>query len=226
MLKKYIILNSFIIGFVICFFSCSGKTTVSNKKSKKMNELKDYQSIDSSQMKQLGDRLFVLGDFNGDKINDTIFESYISLVDHKEAYKILNSFDFEDNLEQISKQKPCTRLYTNIDKIDTLIIETHPQNSGLLFVENIGDINEDGGDEFGFVISYEDYSNINKYFIYSIKKNKWIKVFDFEINERLNFYEGELLENGHILRKVEKNKIEYLTENDEGEIIKIEKQLF
>ena len=160
--------------------------------------------------KRFGERLKISGDFNGDGNKDTIFESYISTLTKNETFKTFDSTDWEENIGLIIQNKPACRLYSNITGVDTLLVTNEPQQSGIALFENLGDLNNDNGDELGYIINWADDSNLNTYHILTLtKEKKWKELLAFPINELVN-YEPENLFNGKdLIIKDGLNKIKY-----------------
>ena len=89
---------------------------------------------------------------------------------------------------------------------------------GISFIENLGDINDDGNDEVGFIINNVDNSNFNYYNVLTIKQNKFVKILDFVINERLNFETEALFEGKYIIRKIDNQTIKYKFYSDSATV--------
>lgn len=135
------------IGTLLVFlflFSCQKETTSISSKPvpAKKKDLTDF-----------GIRYCATGDFNGDGITDTIKESYISELTNKETHKVRNVENPSLNRELIAMAKPKSLL--NIKGITSYDVTAENDQSGIYDLENIGDINNDGGDEFGFRIKWE-----------------------------------------------------------------------
>lgn len=162
------------------------------------------------ELKEFGDRKWIIGDFDGNGTSDdTLFESYVSRLTGKETYKVLNNTHPEENIKLVVNNEPVTRIYSNISGVDTLTVTESTQQSGLAILENLGDLNNDKSDEFGLVIKHEDFSNLNSYHIYTLQNNRFKKFFSFSINEMISFETDELFENGRIIKRIERNKIQY-----------------
>jgi hypothetical protein len=87
--------------------------------SQKNNTLQSDSLIQSvSKAEQLANHFSIVGDFNGDKILDTIFESYKSSITNKEIPKDFDSEEAEKNIELIMKYNPVTSLYSSITGVD------------------------------------------------------------------------------------------------------------
>lgn len=128
------------------------------------------------------DKLFVVGDFDGDSNLDTISQhNYSSLTRMEIEYSadpfqnewdtVVNWFDLQD-----------ADLYLTINnyKQDTLHLGSA---QGLYCLINIGDNNLDGKDEIALVIDYLDYSSVNTCKIYSLCDTKWIVLKQFGVHE-------------------------------------------
>ena len=201
--------NATIFGlFIATIFSCN--QTDSNKNIPVDSLSISNQADTNSFHKEFGDRYSIVGDFNGDRKVDTVFESYISSLTNKETYKKQNTVDWENNLDLIIKKLPVTRLYASIPKVDTFIVTKEAQQIGLFHFRNLGDLNEDGKDEIGYAINWSDNSNLNHYHIVSIINNKFKEIFSFEINEMF-CYEGseELFDNKEFIQKIGNKTIKY-----------------
>jgi len=200
--------NTILFGlFITTIISC---TQNGNNKTSSELTLSINKNADTNSIKEFGDRYSIVGDFNGDKMVDTVFESYISSLTNKETYKKQNTVDWEKNIDLIVKKLPVTRLYASIPTVDTFIVTKEAQQIGLLHFRNLGDLNEDGKDEIGYAINWSDNSNLNHYHIVSIIDNKFKEIFSFEINEMF-CYEGSegLFDNKEFIQKIGNKTIKY-----------------
>lgn len=152
-----------------------------NKKYVQSSKLKAEKSI-----KKFGERYSIIGDFNGDKVNDTIFESYINSETKLETYKILDTLNWDNDIELTIKNKPISLLYSSIKSVSHYLVTNNPQQKGIYLFTNLGDINDDNKDEFGFAVDWADYSNLNTYNIMTLNKNKFVKIFSFPIHETMS----------------------------------------
>jgi hypothetical protein len=197
---------------VVFFVTCDvveKKTTIQTK----VDVIEREDSLGS-----YNERFSIIGDFNGDENIDTLYESYISSTTKLEIEKVPDYNDFERNIELIIQNKPLTRIYSSIVGIDTLIVTDDFQQSGLRNFLSLGDINSDGCDEFGFMINWADYSNLNTFYIYSIKGNNFKKIFSFQINESVNFDNDNLFDNGFLIRSITNKTIEYKFYSDSATV--------
>ena len=170
----------------------------------------NVEAKENTTHKELGERFSIVGDFNGDGITDNIYESYISSLSNKEAYKVPDNQDWYRNIEMIVKQKPVTRIFSNIPNIDTFVVTKEPQQIGLFHFRNLGDLNEDGKDEIGFAINWADYSNLNTYHIVTIVNQRFKEILSFKINEMICFENSEeLFDNNDFIKKVDNKTIKF-----------------
>jgi hypothetical protein len=168
--------------------------------------------------RKIDDRFSIVGDFNGDKLQDTIFESYISLLTQEECSKQQDSEDFEKDIELIIKQKPITRLYSTIENTDTFIVTTESQQRGIDMFSNLGDLNSDGSDEFGYIIDWADYSNFNTFHIMTLKDNKFKELFNFKVNESVNLEPENLIEGRFLVKAIDAKTVEYKFYSDSATV--------
>jgi hypothetical protein len=199
-------------------FGCTSTTGDKNSVAKKTEPGKPVISTNAD-LRKFGERLNITGDFDGDGIKDTVFESYISEFTGKETYKILDSTDWEENMGLVIKNAPIARLYSNIKTVDTFIVTDELQQIGISFMENLGDLNNDKGDEIGYIIDWADESNLNHYHILTLSKNKkWKELFNFPINESVNYEPEYLFKNLSIVKKTGPNQIKYKFYSDSATV--------
>jgi hypothetical protein len=195
----FIILLALIVG-------CSEKeiSDVSNKMVVKP-EQKEYKYI-------FGNRCEIEGDFDGDGKTDELIEHYFDAITKKEVSKFIEDMDDADRTTLISPQS--FMLSTN-SNIDTLHIASGGQVSGVLFIKNEGDLNGDNRDEISYVIHWADWSSLNKWHIITYRNNKWEDLITFPISE----WQLDRLpeDNKSLVRRVSKNTIEVIFQNNEGE---------
>ncbi len=157
-------------------FSCKGHTekTVDNSIVHKVLE-------DKIKLHKL-EKLFVVGDFDGDRKQDTIFQHNFSKLTNTE---IDNSADpFQNEWDTVVKwfydQEADLYLTLNKSNQDTLHLGTV---QGLYCLINIGDNNADGKDEIALVIDYLDFSRVNSCKIFSLCNDKWTLLKQFGVHE-------------------------------------------
>lgn len=168
---------------IITFISCIDKNT-STKENISSNK------IEIIKMHKL-EKLFITGDFNGDKKLDTLFQHNFSELNKKEIDRAPDPYqnDWEDVVDWFFKQESYVYLSTNKNNADKLYLTTA---QGLYCLINIGDNNSDGKDEIALVTDLCDFSRINSCSIYTICENKWTKLKQFGIHEgSFDYKEGQ-----------------------------------
>lgn len=136
---------------------------------------------DSIPMRKL-EKLFIVGDFDGDKKMDTLFQHNHSQRTGKEIDLAIDPF-FND-LSEVSRwyyqQKSDVYIALNTGNYDTLHLGTA---HGLYCLINLGDINLDGKDEIAFAVEYLDESRNNHCSVYSLIDGHWNHLKQFAIHE-------------------------------------------
>jgi len=161
----------FEILLVVLVFGCLGKTS----KNTSINNIPGIST------ENVGDRLSITGDFNGDGQSDTLKESFISSFDGKETNKYYKA-DFDSMVSLTIQKKPISRLLSyhlkplNVNKDNWQLF-------GLAYLKNEGDLNGDGNDEVGLIVDWADWSDVNYYQVYSYKFNEWKVLLSFEIRD-------------------------------------------
>jgi len=138
-------------------------------------------------------------------------EHYFDSETNKEVAKFIEGMEDATRTMRIS---PFSFMLSDNNKIDTLKIASGAQVSGVLFIKNEGDLNEDGRDEISYVIHWSDWSSLNTWHIVTYRNNQWEEFLKFPITE---FQLDRLNTNGSLIRKIEKNKIQITCLNDNAE---------
>jgi hypothetical protein len=168
--------TTYILILTLGLLSCNSKTekmvdnsivTMSNNHKIKLHELK---------------KLFVVGDFNGDGQNDTLFEHNYSRLTRTEI--VYSADPFQNEWDTVVKwfYDQDANLYLTINKSNQDTLNLGPAQ-GLYCLINIGDNNADGKEEIAIVIDYLDFSNVNTCKIYSLCKDKWTLLKQFGVHE-------------------------------------------
>ena len=163
-----------------------------------------------------GNRFFVMGDFNGDGRLDTLFESYYSTLNRKEVYKHYHPEEVEKDNVLIGKQKANCKLYSHNPAIDTFVVSDEYLQSGLLLIENLGDLNGDKTDELGYIVDLADISFTNAYIIISYvpATREWKELLRFKINEMKSFDEENMFEDLRLVKITGPKQIHYKLFNE------------
>lgn len=127
-------------------------------------------------------KLFVVGDFDGDRKQDTIIQHNFSKLTRTEIDS--SAAPFQNEWDTVVKwfydQDADLYLTINNNKQDTLHLATA---QGLYCLLNIGDNNGDGKDEIALVIDYLDLSRVNSCEIYTLCNDKWTLLKQFGVFE-------------------------------------------
>lgn len=178
--------------FLVVFHSCKKddvtiKKDVQNKTSSKKIIKKSKVEVvfkveDTLKMTSIfGYRFSLIGDFNGDKIKDTLFEKVTSSETNKEINKYYEEIGYDDLVEVTIKKNPSVSLVSNSSKIKTFDLGVSGQIFGFSFLKNEGDLNGDGTDEVSYVADYADFSSLNRMVIITYKNHKWEELYEFPI---------------------------------------------
>ena len=209
MLRKLL----FFIALPILLMAACHSNSSDIEATKKTDSVSFVKNIFTDQM---GGRFFLVGDFDGNGIKDTLFESYISSITNKESYKHYYFEETDKDNKKIISMHPLCRLYSNQPTIDSLLVSKQYDQSGIFLIENLGNITGDAGDEIGFIIDNADLSLVNTYFIYtySSASHAWKMLYSFPINEMKSFDEENLINDTFIVKKDGPNTIVYKYVND------------
>jgi len=127
-------------------------------------------------------KLYVVGDFDGDKKQDTLFQHTCSASTKKKIDSAPDPFHHEwyNVVQWLSRQDAAVYITMRTVKPDTLQLGF---GARLYCLINIGDNNSDGREEIAVVTDYADFSNVNTCRIYSLCKGKWTVLKAFGVHE-------------------------------------------
>ncbi len=146
----------------------------------------------------------VIGDFNGDKKLDTLFEIHTSKNEKNGITEVPFIDDYDTMVDYYYKNSIQTSLKSSNIKIKNLDLGT---SFGVYCLINIGDNNNDKKDELALVIDYCDFSNLNSCKIYSLCNNNWTMIHHFAIHEAaFEYADGEILDPNKIGDYLQKKK--------------------
>jgi hypothetical protein len=164
------------LTLILGLLSCSSQTekTVDNSTISKTadNNIKLHKL----------EKRFVVGDFDGDGKQDTIFQHNFSRLTKNEFEYSADPFqnDWDTVVKWFYDQDANLYLTINKRNKDTLNLGTA---QGLYCLINIGDNNADGKDEIALVIDYLDFSRVNSCKIYTLCNDKWTLLKQFGVHE-------------------------------------------
>jgi hypothetical protein len=134
-------------------------------------------------MAELGERLTLEGDFDGDGTKETLNEHYVNRETGKELSKIYPDMEYDTLVEVVSAKHPKLYLSSSNASIKDLQISEQDQLFGFLRLKNEGDLNGDGTDEVSYIVNFADWSNLNRFHIVSFRNGQWEELVNFEIRE-------------------------------------------
>jgi hypothetical protein len=128
------------------------------------------------------EKLFVVGDFDGDRNQNTIFQHNFSRLTKAEIEQAADPFQnvWDTVVKWFYDQDADLYLTINKSGKDSLSFGTA---QGLYCLINIGDNNADGKDEIALVIDYLDFSRVNSCEIYTLCKDEWTLLKQFGVHE-------------------------------------------
>lgn len=138
--------------------------------------------LDTFQLKEpvWGYRFVLTGDFDGDGKEDTLRERYVDVATNQETNKFYENVTYVSDYQIVNSVKRKVKAYLDADFLtkDTFLVG----DLGIAWAETIGDINGNGRDEIGIVNMYSDFSNLNRYDIYTLD-TVWKSLYSFGVNE-------------------------------------------
>ena len=211
----------------LLLFSCTPKQS-KTETSKKANAISaDTTKIPSGFHKL--EKLSVVGDFDGDKKTDTLYQHIFSNLEKKEIDFAPDPMktDWDDVVKWFYNQDSDVTLTLNRKNSEILHLGTA---QGLYCLINIGDINNDGKDEIAFVIDKLDDSRTNTCEIYTFCNGKWqiLKAFGIredafdwkkgETQPKFSSIKGYLEKQNNIWNYIDNNQNEYDSATEVGKM--------
>jgi len=175
MKKRILIVIAFILIALFSLEGCSGKKQF-GKNSSAANLLKiKADSLLRISKPIMGYRFTITGDFDGDHKTDTLQEHYTDSIYKNEAAKYYTSTDTTVEYSDVS----FLNLYFNNRSYlewKEKKLKLPGGHIGFHYIENCGDVNDDGKDEIILVNQWDDYSNINTAYVYTFNKGNWHEI--------------------------------------------------
>ena len=103
------------------------------------------------------------GDFNGDDEDEMISEKYTTLQD-KKVEKVYN----QDKVTVKDYRK--LSFSSRAEGIPSFTASKAAMHNGFALLQNVGDLDNDGGEEVAYVIDWLDHSNLNTLFQFLLKR--------------------------------------------------------
>lgn len=166
----------YILTLLLGLLSCNNRT------AKTVDNSSVIKTADDKVKLHKLEKLFVVGDFDGDRKQDSIFEHNFSRLTKAEIEQAIDPFqnEWDTVVKWFYDQDADLYLTINKSNKDTLRLGTA---QGLYCLINIGDNNADGKDEIALVIDYLDFSRVNSCKIYSLCNDKWELLKQFGVHE-------------------------------------------
>lgn len=139
-----------------------------------LNNKKESKNVNSKEATTLyyGDRLEIGADLDGNGKIDKVYMNVISEESKKELNSITFDQSYQDYLIQFDKIKPRIILNSN-HGIPKLVINNNPEILRPMDLSNLGDLNNDGNDEIGYVLEWYELHKTDSLFILTFKNKKW-----------------------------------------------------
>lgn len=166
----------YILTLILGILSCSSQT------EKNIDNTIGSRTANNKIKLHKLEKLYVVGNFDGDGNPDTIFQHNYSRLTKTEIEYSADPFqnDWDTVVKWFYDQKSDVYLTLNKNNTDTLHLGTA---QGLYCLINIGDNNADGNDEIAFVINFLDFNRVNSCEIYSFCKDNWTLLKEFGVHE-------------------------------------------
>ncbi len=159
-------------------------------------------------------------DLNGDKEIEEVFIDVISGNNNKHLDSITYNGNYNDYLVQFKKIKP--RIIIKSDhKIPQIIVNDDPRILQPISFSNLGDLNDDGNDEIGYVLEWFETEKTDSMHIISYRNKKWIKLGAVPIS--ITYTERFYSVNTSDLITKNNNKLFYKDKNNEEIEFKLKK---
>ncbi len=171
--------NIFLLIIFIWIISCTKNrvinTHIDSQYFKPENLIKTSTPI-------LGYRFVITGDFNGDKVQDTLLERFTDSLSQKEMPKYYENPDSNFDYGNVLQMNDYLQTNSFLEW-KSKNVRLSGGHLGFHYIENCGDLNLDGSDEILLVNQWGDYSNLNTAFIYTFQENEWEEIYKFPVWE-------------------------------------------
>jgi len=221
-MKKQIIVFitlAFIASFTLQ--GCSGKKHFAGNRNLTLADSRKIKADSLLRISKpvMGYRYKIEGDFDGDHKTDILQERYTDSLYTNEAAKYYTSTDTTFEYTDVSFLKLYFNNRSFLEWKDKKI-NLPGGHLGFHYIENCGDVNEDGKDEIMLVNQWDDFSNVNTAYIYTFNNGKWSEIYTIPVWE----WQFPPTPSGSMIPGIFGN-FEYGTTEDENNNAALEEQL-
>ncbi|KGO87950.1 hypothetical protein Q765_02430 [Flavobacterium rivuli WB 3.3-2 = DSM 21788] len=223
MKKRFIIVVTLVFTALFYMQGCSGRYRVNNNRGIVLTAADSLKIVADSLMRIskpiMGYRFKITGDFDGDHKTDVLQEHYTDSLYLKEAAKYYVS---TDTMFEYSDVSFLNRYFNRQSFVEwnEKQIKLPGGQLGFHYIENCGDINDDGKDEILIVNQWDDYSSTNTAYIYTFTNGAWLEVYKTPVWE----WQFPPTPSGSMIPGLFGN-LEYGTTEDGADNAALEKQL-
>jgi len=211
------------LAFIATLPACTGKHTFNDDRNALLT------GADSLKMKAdsllhiskpvMGYRFVITGDFDGDRKTDILQEHYTDSLFLNEAAKYYTSTDTTFEYSDVSFLNLYFKRRSFLEWKEKKL-KLPGGHLGFHYIENCGDVNEDGKDEIMLVNQWDDYSNTNTAYIYTFTNGGWEEIYTTPVWE----WQFPPTPSGSMIPGLFGN-FEYGTTDDAADNAALEKQL-
>ncbi|MHA3786819.1 hypothetical protein ACX0HA_01310 [Flavobacterium hauense] len=184
MKKQIIIVVTLVFIALFSLQGCSGKQQfVKNIKLTHADSIKiKADSLLRISKPIMGYRFKITGDFDGDHKTDILQERYTDSLYKNEAAKYYTS---NDTLFEYTDVSFLNFYFNNRSFLEwkEKKLKLPGGHLGFHYIENCGDINDDGKDEIIVVQQWDDFSNMNTAYVYTFTNDEWEEIYTIPVWE-------------------------------------------
>lgn len=185
MKKQISIVIMIVLIALFNLLGCSGKQQIN--KNEKLLTRNDSLKIKADSLLRIskpviGYRFKITGDFDGDQKPDILQERYTDSLYKNEAAKYYTS---TDTLFEYGDVSFLNRYFNNQSFLEwkEKKLRLAGGQLGFHYIENCGDINEDGKDEIMLVKQWDDFTSVNTAYFYTFNNGKWDEIYTTSVWE-------------------------------------------
>jgi hypothetical protein len=114
-------------------------------------------------------------DLNGDKKIERVYIDVISEITNRHLDSLSYDGSYDDYIKQFEKIKPRIIVKSN-HRIPDLVVNDDPDILRPMSIGNLGDLDDDGSDEIGYVLERIELEKTDSMCILSLKNRKWYRI--------------------------------------------------